>query len=45
MNRVRVPTRHLAEHHTLIEQVDNLMPELLQFEIYLIEKRIINLEL
>ena len=41
MNRVRVPTRYLVEYHTLIEQVEILMQTLLQFEIYLIERRII----
>ena len=46
MNRLRVPiTRYLAEYHPLIGQVKILVQELLQFEIYLIEKRIINLEL
>ena len=44
-NRVRVPTRYLAEHHTLIEQVGILMQMLLQFEFHLRERRIINLEL
>ena len=45
MNKVRVPIRNLAEHHTLIERVEILMQTLLQFEIYVIEKRIKNLEL
>ena len=45
MNRIRVLTHYLAEHHTPIEQIEILMQELLQFEIYLIEKMIKNLEL
>ena len=44
MNTVKVLTRYLVENYTPIEQVEILMPKLLQFEIYLIEKRI-NLEL
>ena len=38
MNRVRVPTRYLAEHHTPIEQVEILIQKLLQFEISVIKK-------
>ena len=45
MNRVRVPIRYLVEHRTPIKQVEILMRTLLPFDIYLIERRIINLEL
>ena len=45
INRVRVVTRYLTEHHTLKEQVEILMQTLLQIKIYLIERMITNLEL